>query len=105
MAGRMLAAIIQTGNCPSDPRGEISQPRLSGLDTENPLGTFSFCETGGRTACKRLILLQCLLSAQGSNRSDLGVGVFHTVVHQHHDEDSNGDSKVSNDPTELKHAG
>lgn len=43
MAGKMLAAIIQTGNWPSDPRGEISQPRFSGLDTENPLGTFSFC--------------------------------------------------------------
>lgn len=44
MAGRMLAAIIQTGNCPSDPRGEISQSRFSGLDTENPLGTLSFCQ-------------------------------------------------------------
>ena len=44
MAGRILAPIIQTGNCPSEPRGEISQPRFSGLDTENPLGTFSFCE-------------------------------------------------------------
>lgn len=36
-------------------------------------------------------------------QSDLGVGVLHAVVHQHHDEDSNGDPKVSNDPTELKH--
>lgn len=43
MAGRMLAPIIQAGNCPSDPRGEISQPRFSGLETENPLGTLSFC--------------------------------------------------------------
>ena len=34
--------------------------------------------------------------------SDLGVGVLRTVVHQHHDEDSNGDPKVSDDPTELK---
>lgn len=52
MAGRMLAAIIQTGNCPSDPRGEISQPRFSGLDTENPLGTFSFCQPIGRRDVK-----------------------------------------------------
>lgn len=44
IAGRMLAPIIQAGNCPSDPRREITQPRFSGLDTENPLGTFSFCE-------------------------------------------------------------
>lgn len=35
--------------------------------------------------------------------SDLSVGVLHAVVHQHHDEDSNGDPKVSNDPTELRH--
>lgn len=49
MAGRMLAPIIQTGNCPSKPRGETSQPRLSGLDTENPLGTLSFCGPKRRT--------------------------------------------------------
>ena len=47
-AGRMLATIIQTGNCPSEPRGEINQPRFCGLDTENPLGTFSFCQPTGR---------------------------------------------------------
>ncbi len=67
MAGRMLAAIIQTGNCPSDPRGEISQPRFSGLDTENPLGTFSFCQPIGREEqFKGLILSKCVVSTQGS---------------------------------------
>lgn len=39
----MLAAIIQIGNCPSDPSGCINQPRLSGLVTEKPSGTLSFC--------------------------------------------------------------
>lgn len=33
---------------------------------------------------------------------DLSVGVLHTVVHQHHDENSNGNPKVSYDPSELK---
>lgn len=35
--------------------------------------------------------------------SDLGVGILHAVVHQHHDENRNGDPEVSNDPAELKH--
>lgn len=100
MAGRMLAAIIQTGNCPSDPRGEINQPRFSGLDTENPLGTFSFCQPVGRGEfkCLSMQLQQVAMTCPGAN---LGVGVLHAVVHQHHDQDSDGDAKVSNAPTEL----
>lgn len=34
--------------------------------------------------------------------SDLSVGILHAVVHQHHDEDRNGNPKVSDDPAELK---
>lgn len=35
-------------------------------------------------------------------RSDLSVGVLHAVVHQHHDEDRDGNPKVSDDPAQLK---
>ena len=44
MAGRTLAHIIHTGNCPSEPSGEMNQSRFSGVDTEKPLGTLSFWE-------------------------------------------------------------
>lgn len=42
-AGKQQANIIQTGNSPLEPRGLMIQPRLSGLVTEKPLGTLSFC--------------------------------------------------------------
>ncbi|KAG7273885.1 hypothetical protein CRUP_025946 [Coryphaenoides rupestris] len=60
-AGRALAAIIHTGNCPSEPSGEMNQSRFSGL-------------------------------------SHLGVGVGDAPVHQYHDEDRDGDAKVSDNP-------
>lgn len=46
-AGRQQANIIQTGNSPSEPRGLMIQPRLSGLVTEKPRGTLSFCHSEG----------------------------------------------------------
>ena len=48
-AGRRLPNIIQMGNCPLEPSGFTTQPRLSGLVTENPLGTLNFYTgAGGR---------------------------------------------------------
>lgn len=45
-AGRQQANIIQMGNSPLEPRGLMIQPRLSGLVTEKPRGTLSFCHKG-----------------------------------------------------------
>lgn len=39
---------------------------------------------------------------QGQGQSHLCVGVADAVVHQHHDEDRNGDAEVPDDPAELK---
>lgn len=47
-AGRPLATIIHTGKSLLSPSGLITQPRLSGAVTENPLGTLSFCGGTGR---------------------------------------------------------
>lgn len=45
-AGKQQANIIQMGNCPSEPRGLMIQPRFVGLVTEKPRGTLSFCTEG-----------------------------------------------------------
>lgn len=47
-AGSRLATIIHTGKGFFSPRGLMTQPRLFGAVTENPLGTLSFykAETG-----------------------------------------------------------
>ena len=45
-AGSRLATIIHTGKGVFSPRGLMTQPRLSGAVTENPLGTLSFCKAG-----------------------------------------------------------
>jgi hypothetical protein len=47
-AGSKLATIIHTGKGLFSPRGLMTQPRLSGAVTENPLGTFSFCRADSR---------------------------------------------------------
>lgn len=46
-AGSRLATIIHTGKGLFSPRGLMTQPRLSGAVTENPLGTLSFCKAEG----------------------------------------------------------
>lgn len=46
-AGRQQANIIQMGNSLLEPRGLMIQPRLSGLVTEKPRGTLSFCHKWG----------------------------------------------------------
>lgn len=43
-----------------------------------------------------------LVQGQCQGQPYLCVGVADAVVHQHHNEDSNGDAKVPNDPAELK---
>lgn len=48
-AGNRLATIIHTGKGVFSPRGLMTQPRLSGAVTENPLGTLSFCKA--ETVC------------------------------------------------------
>lgn len=48
-AGSRLATIIHTGKGVFSPRGLMTQPRLSGAVTENPLGTLSFCKA--ETVC------------------------------------------------------
>lgn len=48
-AGSRLATIIHTGKAVFSPRGLMTQPRLSGAVTENPLGTLSFCKA--ETVC------------------------------------------------------
>lgn len=54
-AGKQQANIIQMGNLPSEPNGLMIQPRLSGLVTEKPLGTLSFCRQHQGVKVKRVL--------------------------------------------------
>lgn len=99
-AGKQQANIIQMGKLPSEPRGLMSQPRLAGVVTENPLGTLSFCRQDGGAG-------EDGDGQMGARvrRSYLNEGVAEVVSHQDHDEDCNRNTKVSNYPAQLKHTG
>lgn len=64
-AGRQQANIIQMGKWPSEPSGLMSQPRLSGLVTEKPLGTLSFCTE----MMMMMMRVKCVL---GTERGEAG---------------------------------
>lgn len=50
----------------------------------------------------RYCRVSIVVQVKGQGHSYLRVGVADAVVHQHHNENSNGDAKVPNDPAELK---
>lgn len=112
-AGSRLATIIHTGKGLFSPRGLMTQPRLSGAVTENPLGTLSFCKAeavccyteGAQWNTEPKVAEtaqgQQHLSAAGA-MPYLGIGVLNTVIHKHHDEDRDGHPKVPNYPPDLR---
>lgn len=100
-AGKQQANIIQMGNSVSKPRGLMIQPLLSGLVTENPLGTLSFWAKDIRRRSAAGAFEITDTRGIRSTKAHLCVRVFQAIIHQNHDEDCNGYSEVSNNSAEL----